>query len=64
MGHAGKGGLTAAEEARCLNVIGDYVARRDVPALTRAALAEAGVSGGMTNEPVPNGRGSGAKLSP
>ena len=43
MGRAGKGGLTAAEEARCLNVIGDYVARRDVPALTRAALAEAGV---------------------
>lgn len=49
MGRAGKGGLTAAEEARCLNVIGDYVARRDVPALTRAALAEAGVSGGVAD---------------
>lgn len=49
MGHAGKGELTAAEEARCLNVIGDYVAQRDVPALTRAALAEAGVSGGVAD---------------
>ena len=49
MGCAGKGGLTAAEEARCLNVIGDYVAQRDVPALTRAALAEAGVSGGVAD---------------
>lgn len=49
MGRAGKGGLTAAEEVRCLNVIGDYVARRDVPALTRAALAEAGVSGGVAD---------------
>ncbi len=49
MGHAGKGGLTAAEEARCLNVIGDYVARRDVPALTRAALAEAAGDGGVTD---------------
>ena len=49
MGRAGKGGLTAAEEACCLNVIGDYVVRRDVPALTRAALAEAGVSGGVAD---------------
>lgn len=49
MGRAGKGELTAAEEARCLNVIGDYVARRDAPALTRAALAEAGVSGGVAD---------------
>lgn len=49
MGRVGKGELTAAEEARCLNVIGDYVARRDAPALTRAALAEAGVSGGVAD---------------